>query len=477
MEPRKRNHPAYILKNIYTLIKQMLFPLIILVASNLKDLKLIYIVLGGLLIFLVISLIAYMGWKNYVYYIQENMLWVEKGVLTKNRKSISLDKITTVNDNQGIIERIFHLETLKIDTGSVSGAGKKDNEVALLLSKSEAEAVKNQFIKTSKPQNPLKKQELSYTASVRELLIYAVTSNGVFAGLIFITSAYQLIKDLPSVDKIVEGTFKKVFNNTFQTPISEMYFGKAVAVSLLLFVIYLIFSFVISIVRALIKYYGFSASRQEDEIIISYGLLEKKKFSMPVKKIKAVYCKYGLLGQLFSLSSIHLESIGYGDEKGEIAILYPLLTEKKKEEVILKLIPEFVFHGEFTKPPKRALKSYLFASLIVPLILCVIAWKVFEYGYLSFFLLLVFALLGYRSYKNCAILKGSSMIVICRGAVTHEVVILPIESVQSTTERQTIFQKRNRLMNISFSYQSNTLGKIVGVSHIDVSAKEEFLSH
>lgn len=470
MKNERRNHPALILKYMYISIKQLIFPLLIVVLTNLKSWELPLVILGGGLLVIGVFLISYLGWKNYIFYLEENMLWVEKGIFTKNKKGIALDKITTVNDNQGIVESFFKLVTLKIDTGSMSG-GKRDNEVSLLLPKEEVEALKLLLTSSIKKQQPEKQLGLAYTTSHKELFIYALTSNSVFAGLIFLSTVYQMIKDLPVIDHFVEGTFKTLFNNTFDTPISEMAIGKAVLVVTFLFTVYLLFSFAISILRAMVKYYDFTVARDQNKIIISYGLLEKKKFSMPVGKIKAVYCKYGLIGQIFSLSSIYLESIGYGDERGEIAILYPLLTESKKEAIIRKLIPEFEFSGTFSKPPKRALKSYLMRSLLVPIVLCTIATIAFSYGYWLYLLLPLLALGGYRAYKNSGILEEEKNIILCKGALTRQVIILPREAIQSTTYSQNFLQKRKDLFNISFSYQSNTFGKNVGVRYMEKNGK------
>ncbi|MBC7958811.1 MAG: PH domain-containing protein, partial [Vallitaleaceae bacterium] len=271
------------------------------------------------------------------------------------------------------------------------------------------------------------------------------------------------------VDKIVEATVKKAFNNTFQTPINEMVFGKAVVVVFILFMIYLVFSFAISIISALIKYYGFTARREQNTLVISYGLLEKKKFTMPVGKIKAVYNRYGFIGQIFGLSAFHIESIGYGDERGEIAILYPLLSEKKKHSLMAVLIPEFEFTGIIVSAPKRALSSYLLVNTLLPLIIGIVLTIAVDYGYAFFGLLPLFLLHGFLSYRNNGILLDRKNIVLRKGAFTKQIVVLPTESVQSTTQAQNFLQKRKNLFNLSFTYQSNTRGKQVGIKYMDTS--------
>lgn len=54
---------------------------------------------------------------------------------------------------------------------------------------------------------------------------------------------------------------------------------------------------------------------------ISYGLINEKNYSFDKKKIKGIHIKQNLLMQFFNISTIEIENIGYGDEKGEKAIL------------------------------------------------------------------------------------------------------------------------------------------------------------
>ncbi|WP_242947249.1 PH domain-containing protein [Clostridium haemolyticum] len=49
---------------------------------------------------------------------------------------------------------------------------------------------------------------------------------------------------------------------------------------------------------------------------------------MPIKSINAIKLKQNFIRQKFNLYRIEVSTVGYGDESGEEAIIYPIANKK-----------------------------------------------------------------------------------------------------------------------------------------------------
>ena len=300
---RKHNHPLFIIKQMIFMMKQMILPILAIFFTNLngRDGGVMVFSIGGLLLILLI--LAFFSWKNTVYFIEDNILFYQKGVLRKSKQGISIDKITTINENQELIERVLQLYTFKVDAGSVT----KGNEIQLVISKKEVEQLKEELESkmnagsklavSEKPDEffvdhqPAKEE---YQISIKELILYAITSNGLFGGLVFALAVWKLIDDIPFVKNFIEGPAGSWLSRHLDFTVSELNVPAVISSVLMILLVYLFFSFIVSSVIAIVKYYDFRVSRQGDMIEINHGLLEKKRYHLSAEKITALYFKHGV---------------------------------------------------------------------------------------------------------------------------------------------------------------------------------------
>ena len=458
--------------------KQMIFPIIVVVFANFNMEKgwLILVGLGALFLFLLFC--AFFSWKNTLYYVENGVLFYQKGVLSKSKQGIGIDKITTINENQELIERIFQLTTFKVDAGSAT----KGNEVKLTIRKEDAEILKEKLGKSkskAEPNVPDSAQPIErkteYRISAKELIVYAITSNSFFAGLVFVLAVWQFIQDIPFVNDFIEGPAGSWLNQQFDSTVKSLSVPAIITGVLFILFAYMFFSFIISIIWAVVKYYDFTVRRQGGKIEISYGLLNKKRYDLSVNKITALYLKYGVIGQFCRIGELKIESIGYGDEKGEAAILYPILRDEKRTEVLSALIPEYVFEDAICRPPKRALKSFLIKYTSVPFLIAVILSFAAPYGAFSWILVALFSAAGFMSYKKTRISRRSDQFVMMGGALGKWITVIKSPHIQAIMTKQSVFQKRNGLIHLEYSYQSNNFGKKLGVQFLDQKEVAELM--
>jgi putative membrane protein len=479
----KHNHPLFIIKQILFMMKQMILPVLAVFFASLRGWEGWIIALGIGALLLTLLIFAVLTWKNTFYYIENDVLFYQKGFLSKSKQGVSIDKITTINENQELIERIFRLSTFKVDAGSVT----KGNEIKLTISKKEAEILKEELGRSrinadseaapadDKRENDRQPALAEYHIGVEELILYAIASNSFFAGLIFVLAVWQFIDDIPFVKDFIEGFAGDWVNRHIDFAVEGLSAPAIITAVLLILFAYIFFSFIISIVIAVVKYYDFKVSRQGDKIEITYGLLEKKRYHLTAEKITALYFKHGLIGQFCKIGELKIESIGYGDEKGEAAILYPVIKDQKRAEIINALLPEYAYEDAVCKPPKRALKSFLIKYTGIPFIIAMIVSFAVPYGAFSWIAVVLFCIAGLVSYKRTRISCAEDLFVLMGGALGKWTTVIKTSHIQAINSRQSFFQKRSGLIHLEYSYQSNNFGKQTGVQFLDQKEAAEMM--
>ena len=101
--------------------------------------KMLIFGIATLLLLLLIGCVSYLQYKKFTFFLDEvnDEFVIQKGIFSKNKITIQLDKIQQVNINQSVIQKFIGVYSVDIDT---AGSQKKeasiravDNEVALLL--------------------------------------------------------------------------------------------------------------------------------------------------------------------------------------------------------------------------------------------------------------------------------------------------------------------------------------------------------
>lgn len=461
MEKTKRNHPIWILKKMVFGIRQIIIPFAFVFITSLKKLNLFSIIAILLGIVVIYGILALISWKNYTYSFDGQILWVKKGFLVKNRQGLAMEQVTTINTTQSLIDRLLKLQNLKIDTSSIN----KGNEVSLLISPIEVETLRAYFqkpspspeseevISESAPPPPVKFP--TFTVKTRELIIYAIASNGFLAGIVFFISLLGLFDSSPEFTKKIEDSMMSFLGDLSLDALNQISWWKVLLIVIVFLFVYVFFSLIVSMIVAYIKYFQFQVTRNENDILIEYGLFEKKKYILPIHKVRAMYISYGLLGQFLKLSTLKIESIGYGDEKGEAAILYPIASEARRKEIVKALLPDFNFEPTWIRSPKRAFSNYIISNSLLVTLVAIILSFTWDYGVWTFALVVFFGFCGLQSYKKSAISMDALKLVVQGGALSKTITILPLDGIQSFSESQNLFQKRKKLQNLSFAYQSN----------------------
>ncbi|MFA9398038.1 MAG: PH domain-containing protein [Clostridiaceae bacterium] len=481
MEKYSRNHFITVIDDI---LKNMI-PFIIIfwgVFKNGNILKSHFLKLGIFIGIIALALIYdVVKWRKKKYCLTDNKIMVREGVFIAKRREIPFSKIQTINVSQNIKQRIFKLASIKIDTGSSIA---KESEINIVIKKQKAEKLKHTILNSKEEDKDIsdnineetKKDINEIKTSGKDLFVASLTNNAWFAGVTAIFAVYNFLGNY--LGDILEKRAQGVVDNYADKINFDTMAIKNLVILIIFFIfIYLIFSVIISMILIFIKYYDFSIKREGKNIVINYGLFEKKNYVMPVKKISAVYIKQNLFRQMIGLRELHIETVGYGDEKGESSILFPIANLAKQKDIIKTLLPEFYVEDEFIKVPKRALKRFIKYKFIFTAILSVVLSFKFTYGFCSFILVPILVYIGYREYKNSGIYMDENIIGLSFGTFNKVKYLVLIKRVQSMQMGQNYFQRKLRVFNFQISIQGNIFGKTIGVRNFSEELQDKLIFH
>ncbi|MDS0524337.1 PH domain-containing protein [Clostridium sp. SHJSY1] len=464
-----RNHWIVIIQNIFKSLKELWFFILLVLSNHTKT-----VIFISIIVFIGVILVAVKEWLNTEFYIKDNELLYKSGVFEHSKQEIPFENISTIDIGQSLLDRIFEVCTVKIDSGNVG----KGTEFKIKVDYDLAERLR-EYILTNKKKHEshetieeVSREDFLFEKriTVKEIIIYALTKGKLGWAL----GAYFAVMNFADdVENFTKTTRVKDILNSIS--INELLIENrarliAIIIGMMLF-IYIIVT-IFSIGYEMIKFYDFSVKVSTNSFNISYGMLSKKQYSIPIDKIHALKYKQSILQQLLKIYTLEVTTIGYGDEKGEKAILYPLANKKFNEEFLIKVLPSMIFSGEVKKPPKRSLKRFWVKRIVISLLILIPSYFIISvipiiYKLIVIVLtLLINILLGYLNYRNTSLGVTEKLILISKGSFTKSTIFIRQSSVQSIEKSQNPFQRKDGVCDYKIDLYSNILADSIKIRHM-----------
>jgi putative membrane protein len=442
----RRQHPLAILllslKGIANSWREML-PLIVAVSfTGVFE----YLEYAWVLLFLIAGYgVGY--WWNFTYRVENGQLIIQRGIFSKKLTQIPRKKIQTIDITSGILQQLFRLKRVKIET-----AGSDENAVlhavtehdattlidALSLDDSDVKSSPEESDIDSNTENESRKQDkektLIYEMNVKYLLIQSVTSPSIlilFGGFFYII---DLVQDVNGGSGSFAAVFEKLFDVASLFPL----------ISSLLLMMAL---FMIAVFYTLIKMGNFELWREGDHLKITRGILETKQTSVPIKRIQCVKMKRNILFELMGLARVEIESAGSQEEANNMGTiqLLPVVSFKDFKKMLPELnlgeYPEddlFKYHAS-----DRSLFRFTWHAVLFPgLILAGLLWfEIINWPWLL--MLLPFFPLAWWQKKTNKIGVNETKVFLQTRLIGIQLAIIPWRRVQTMESRASIFMLRN----------------------------------
>ena len=415
-----------------------------------------------LLVSLVMLLYCAFKWRYTFVSAEENTLIYESGKFIKKRVAIPFEKINTIDMGRNIFERMVGTCRLKIDTGAYSNTQEKNNaEMNLVFSLSEAEEIRSFILNRAELDSRAEEAERGKTsvaakepdwvikAGIGDFVLYGLTSSSVWklfwsiiAGFFFVAEMAQGFLDdvLTFIMPYVEWTTDMIS----RTSVILILLGM-----LLFFLITALISDVWTVVWAAIRFYDFRVAREGRNVIVRYGLITVKNYTLQVRNIHALIIRQNVFQQMLGRCSVEAVCMGFGDEKTETALLLPIIKTDNLNRLLSVILPEYV--TEMNARPKN--RAGIYYHIIRPTIILgvFLAGICMACSYLSGFsalinilaavLLAAVVVSGVLSYKNTAIDWNDSVVSVQRGGFKKVAYRIRTDAVQEVQLKTNLIKK------------------------------------
>ncbi|KAA0544578.1 PH domain-containing protein [Bacillus sp. BGMRC 2118] len=461
MNNPKRLHPVAAVLRFLQSLKELAVPLVVFLfvggRGEEKAFDLIFIA-GTLVLVVGMLVFGILTWLRFTYVVEEGELRIEQGVFVRNKRFIPLEKIQTIDVTSGVIQRLFGLVKVQVETAG----GKAEAEVVLTaVTKKEANNLKA-VIQNQLLVEEVEEQTNVFTINQRALIVMATTSGGVgvvFAGIFAFISQFDELLPLDAMYQYAE----------------ELISSSITLVTLYILLIVVV-SWIISIVSTALKYGNFTLRQRGNNLFLSRGLLEKRELTIPLKKIQAVRIQENIIRQWLGYSTVYVEVAGGGnDEKGEYStILAPIIKTNLVTEFMKRYTPEFVVEEEVVPVPARARKKYILKPVLPALLITLILiYFIGIWGLLGIVLIVLGGTIGYAMYLEAGFRVKEMQIKLRYRFINRQTVFAKRNRVQSYRYSQSYLQKAENLASIIIWTQSKLMGKHFSVVDVEESKAVE----
>ncbi len=408
------------------------------------------------------------------YWIEDDKLLLETGIISKKIKEIYIGKIQTIDTNAGLANQILGGVIMQVRT---AGDGIELNSI----SKNEAERLSN-FLTERKRQlrsevvegdesvmsesaavdhqlNGDDRFEVIYRLGFKDLLFMSVTSSGMFTVIAIILGLYSQIDEIIPLDG---------FLNPVKMLVGEGY-GYVIGFSIVLLMI----SYIIGIFVTAIKYHRYTVRYDGEVINVNYGLFERIDKYIVLKNIQSVKETQSYFRKVFNKTKFTVVTTSEMKDEEEIGNdeieLLPFISYDKGYEIVCRLLP-YNFNAVNHVIPKRSIRRYFQVPwLLIIIVVSVIQYYWFDYAWIIGLVLLVLTFItAIIKYKNSGYAIIDDELSISNGGLlSMTTTYIKERNIISLSVKSTPFMNKADLRNIEVDVAAGMLGSTTALDFIE----------
>lgn len=415
-------------------------------------------------------------------------LIVRRGVFSRNERRIRHTRIQNVDEVQGPVHRLLGLVSVRIETASGGQA-----EADLLLAPAAVEELRASVFGTrddepaTTAEPPLLKlpaAELARLGLIRNRGMVVVAA---IAGL-----AYQGFGDF-TLDPW------EYFGGWVMRLGSDIASGERVppdlgivtwiaGLVLLVLGVYLILS-VLSMTLAVLRFGGFTLSRQGDDLTARYGLLSRMRITVPRRRIQRLQVDESLFHRIWRRISIRLDTAGGREESDDATLqgadptrgrqwLAPVTTRARLDDLVAAALPAASRQPLGSNPEAEAggwrpvqaravQRLFNRTSLLVLVVTFGLAWATRWSLVIPFIALPPVWWVGRRSIAARRYWPTADALWWRRGWPGRRLVVVPYDKIQSVGVTETPFDRRYGMAGVTVDTAGSGLFPAAQISYLD----------
>lgn len=464
MSDFQRQHPVAAISRALGLIRGNFITILVFlfVGARSENFPFLWWIAGGAG-FLLIA--GFANWWRFLYKVEDDTLHIKSGIFVRKDIYLTKDRIQVIDVTSGVLQRLFGLVRLDIQTaGSSSRQAAIDaitiddaREISQLLRPDKNGSSAEGDLEDSAESDSKEESIKSIKLPLKELLIAASTSGSFGIALSLIATVFSQVEPLISQSEMYEYLIGLIPSDADFIVILAMIGA------------FVIFAWLISFFSTLFKYGNFQLEVKEDEIVVSRGIFEKKRITIPYNRIQAIHVAEGMIRQPLGYASLHLESAGYGDEKGSGSfVLFPLIGKGNIQSLLQEILPDYNRGVEGITPPSRSLRRYIFRSSVLVTMITGILYWVLSLNMWIWLLPLLSVFWGWIRFKDAAAGWDGDLFVIRSRFLSKSTAYIKKKRIQDFSLHQSFFQRYRGLCSIKMYVASGDQGKSFGVSDLEL---------
>ena len=478
MSDPKRLHPIAAVVNALRQLKEMIIPFLIFVVfgSRGTDWDLFYL-FGSIGVVVLVLVYGILAWYRFTYRIEQGELRIEYGLIVRKKRYIPFDRIQSLDLSEGILQRLFGLVKVKVETAGSGGMGLQDGEAVLTaITKLDAQEIHDYLVSIKKSgqilrgeEEPDSSDDLLYKISVSELLMLSTTSGGVGVVISAVFAFVFQFEEFIPYERIFDGVEHFVQNGV-------------VFISVVVFFGFLL-AWIIALFGTVLKYANFTVRKVDNDLVITRGLLEKRQFTIPLNRIQAVRISENLIRQPLGYASAYVESAGGSalDHESSKVLILPIVKKRKIPGLLEPHLTEYHFRVNISSAPVRAYSRYLLKGWLftLPIIIAAI-WFFRPWGVGTLSLLAVSAVWSYLNFKDAGWSLDQGILTFRYRNIVKNTVYMRKNKVQSFSVKESFYQRKKKLATVEAIVKSGhggAGGKVIDLEKKHVDMMYHWYSH
>lgn len=316
------------------------------------------LVLAAVGIFVVCLLVSFAIWHARTWELTAEGVRLRRGIFNRHSLTIPYEHIHTVSMNSSLVDRVFGLMSLDLDTGAAASEG--DASKISGLRAGEADALRAELFRRKRAaagQGGVGEKEAategapsteSAPATERPLATFSLTGHelalaaasqmsaggqAVALVILLVNGANQLI-EWGLLDVVGKG--------------DELMVGIApviVPVVLAFLVAALLLGAAVSFAANLVRYAGYRVERYADRVVVEHGLLSRSSRALATGRVQYVAVRQGIIRQLIGYAEVSAQVVSApGETDGEpagAALLHPFIRMDEIDAFLAQVLPEY----------------------------------------------------------------------------------------------------------------------------------------
>ncbi len=390
-----RAHPIMILTHLKPVLFVLLIPVFKAAVQAAIHNKIDGLFLNEIILFAVIVLYAIIKWKKMSIKIMRGQFVINSGLVLTKSAVIDIDKISTVETIRTPWDFIWGSTTVRVNT-EAGRIGKADHEFKLK---------KWDAAELLKIMNGSENKKTVKFSAIRVALMAAATSSsvtGIIVAVPVINQAGKLFGTAASEIII------KQINDV------SMHLSRFIPPAINAVTIIFLASYTLSFLNSLLKSINFRVRFGDGRLEVSSGLIRRKKICFKTRAVNDVSIEQNPLMRLFGRYMINVEIGGYGNLRGEKAVLVPSAKRREVKTHFAIIFPDIYTESQPLHPDNKSRHRFFVIPVVLTAVIFTISALLYHnltifrdlilfLTFFAFFVMLYYFDLAVYNIKNSAI--------------------------------------------------------------------------